>query len=267
MRRWIQRLAIALTLTLLFAAGAAWWAVQQTQHVPEFYEQAKRQLPRSTAEASRQLTEEVEELQNRVARLGWWKANFSDEEINAWLIEELPRKFPRLLASGASEPRIMIEDGRLLAAARYRNRRIDTVVSCELEVELTEQPNMLALRIKDLRAGALPLPLSKFRRGISKEAAKGGIDIRWDTTERGPVALVTVPSEHPKYVLSPVVVESVELQEGKLELFGHTGSLARESYRPKGPVYQFVSYQHREKRSDQPSRLSSRRDRRSDRIR
>ena len=257
MRRWIKRITIV--VSLLFVAGLVltWWAVEQTQHVPEFYAHASDRLPESTVKASQHLEAEVEQLQSQVARQGSWNASFSVPEVNAWLIEELPRKFPKWLAKGASEPRIAIEDGRLLAAARYKDRRIDTVISCELEVELTEQPNMLALRINKLRAGALPLPLSKFAIGISKEAAKGGIDIRWDVTETGPVALVSVPSEHPEYVLSPVIVESIQLIDGTLELSGHTGPLAHETYRPNGPVHRFVSYRPGSKRKRQTASLPS----------
>lgn len=267
MRRWIYRITITGLGALMIGIGAAWWAVRQTKQVPEFYARATNSLPESTEQASRQLAAEVEQLQSDASRAGSWRASFSADEINAWLIEELPAKFPQLLAKGASEPRIVIEDGRLLAAVRYRNRRIDTIVSCELKVELTEQPNMLALRVDQLKAGALPLPLSKFLRGISKEAAKGGIDVRWDATEAGPIALVMVPSEHPKYVLNPVIVESVSLVDGGLILAGHTGPQARESYRPSGPVHRFVSYRHSDNRRHQPSRLSSRRDRSPTKIR
>ena len=255
MRRWIKRIAIAATLLLAIFLTAGWWAVEQTQHVPEFYARATKPRSDSTARASRHLAAEVEKLQSSVAKTGFWNADFSDGEINAWLIEELPKKFPRLLAKGASEPRIVIEDDRVLAAVRYKNRRIDTVISCELEVELTEQANMLALRVKDLKAGLLPLPLSNFLKGISTEAAKGDIDIRWDVPDSGPVALVTVPSEHPRYVSKPVIVESVQLVEGTLILSGHTGPMAHESYNPRGPVYRFVSYRPGEKNNLQ--RLSS----------
>lgn len=259
MRRWIKRIAIALTPLMVTGLAAAWWAVQQTQHVPDFYTRATETPSSETVRASRQLTAEVEQLQVDAAMVGSWHATFGDDEINAWLTEELPKKFPQLLAKGASDPRIIIEDDRVLAAVRYKNHRIDTVISCELEVELTEEPNMLALCVKHLKAGALPLPLSNFLRGISKEASKGDIDVRWDVTEAGPIALVTVPSEHPRYVCNPVIVESVQLVDGALILSGHTGPLARESYRPLGPVYRFVSYRPGESRNRQGSQLSSRR--------
>ena len=114
---------------------------------------------------------------------------------------------------------------------------------------------MLAVKVSGLKAGALPLPLNKFLKGISKEAATGGIDVQWDMNESGPIALVTVPSEHPRYVISPVTVESVELTDGRLRLAGHTGPLAHQSYQPQGPIYRFVSYRHESSRKLKQIRL------------
>jgi hypothetical protein len=259
LRRSIQLAICLASVGIILLTCGGWWAIEQTQQVPEFYSRAIEASPESTEAASLHLQQEVEQLQSDAAKVGSWSASFSDDQINAWLIEELPRKFPQLLASGASEPRIVIEEGRLLAAVRYRNRRIDTVISCELTVELTEQPNMLALKVNHLMAGALPMPLNNFLRGITHEAAKGDIDIRWDETSDGPIALVTVPSEHPGYARTPVIVESVQLVEGNLLLAGHTGALAQESYQPVGPIHQFVSYRPADHRNRQDARLSSRR--------
>lgn len=260
MPRWIERITVSLIVLGLAGLAITWWAVQQTQQIPTFYSEASLATSKETVEASRALEDKVEQLQSSAAKRGSWRAGFSDSHINAWLLEELPKKFPRLLASGASEPRIVIENGRVLAAVRYQNGRIDTVISCEIEVKLTEQPNMLALHVQKLKAGALPLPLNKFLSGISKEASRGEIDVHWDMTESGPIALVTVPSEDPRYVLSPVIVESVRLVSGSLMLSGHTGSLAHQSYRPIGPVYQFVSYRPTKNRKVHVPSFSSLRD-------
>ncbi|NND99679.1 MAG: hypothetical protein HKN47_20365 [Pirellulaceae bacterium] len=253
MRRWTKRIAVALVLFAVIGSLASYWAIQQTKYVPEFYSRASQRLPAQTIEASQRLQHGVEKLRNDAGQLGSWRASFSDAEINAWLVEELPKRFPRLLKRGVEDPRIVIEDGRVLVAARYKDRRFDTIVSFEVEAELTEQANMLALRLKNLRAGALPLPLSKFVKGITREAARGNIDVRWDMTETGPIALVTVPRDDPRFVMTPVIVESLRLAEGDLILSGHTGALAEKAFSPRGPIYRFVSYRHSDRHSRQKS--------------
>ncbi|MEM9587536.1 MAG: hypothetical protein AAGA03_09660 [Planctomycetota bacterium] len=242
MRRWLTRIGWGFGVMSILVGLISLWAVRQTRHVPEFYANATEADPVELERSRDEMVAAVDRLREQAGRIGSWDASFSDQRINAWLTKELPRKFPRLLAKGARDPRVVIEDGKILAAVRYESSQLDTVISCEVAVELTEEPNMLAVRLHHLKAGALPLPLSQFLKGISTEAARGELDIRWDQTEEGPVALVTIPSEHPLYVSKPVVIESVRLEPGWLKLSGHTGELAKQGYRPRGQVHEFVSY-------------------------
>lgn len=243
-------------LTCVCVIGTGLWIQAQSKVVPDFYTQAKKIQPLPSIMASENLQSEWKRFQSDRSRRGRWNTALSDQQVNAWLVEELPRAFPRLLAYGAKEPRIKVEDERILAAVRFCRGQIDTVISCEVTVELTEQPNMLAVRLFNLRAGAIPLPLNKFVRGISKEAAKGGLDIDWDFTESGPVALVTIPSEDPRYDASPVVIESVNLVRGAMVLAGHTGDISAEEFKPVGSTHEFVSYHPRLHRRAQALRLN-----------
>ena len=259
MRRWIFRITFAAAIAIGTVAFASWWAIRQTRQVPEFYSRAGQRLPERTREASRRLSEDVVKLRDDVARIGAWQAVFSDARINAWLVEEFPKQFPKLFARGASDPRVLIEDDRMLVAARYKDHRFDTVVSCEVTAELTEEPNLIAVRVNNLRAGALRLPLNPFLKGITREAANGDVDIQWDFTETGPVALVTIPREHPDYVCGPVIVQSLQLRDGRARLAGHTGPLAHKIFDPDGPIHRFVSYRRPDTRSrHDPTDSSSR---------
>jgi len=259
MRRWILGISLATGVVVGASIFASWWALRQTQYVPEFYSQAEKELPHETREASQRLSEDVVRLKDDAAKVGSWQAIFSDHRINAWLVEEFPKKFPSLFARGASNPRVVIEDGRVLVAARYKDHRIETVISCEVSAELTEEPNLIALRVNNLRAGALPIPLQPFMNGITHEAASGDVKVQWDMTDSGPVALVTIPSEHDNYVCSPVIVESLQFFNGQAWLAGHTGPLAHQVFAPDGPLYQFVSYRQPESRNqDDPAALPSR---------
>lgn len=243
MHKWLMRIGSVLFLFALAAACVAYWALRQTRSVPEFYRLAHAAVPDNPAEASQQLEDRVEQLQADVRKTGKWQAEFTDDEINAWLLTILPEEFPNLMPVGASDPRVVIADDKLRVAAKYRNKRIDTVVSLDLRVEITPQPNMLAVRLENLRAGALPLPVARFAKGISREASRSDLEVLWDkeSLEEGPVALVTIPSEHDRFVESPVIIESVRLRDGVLALSGRTGERAREAFRPQGPMYRFAS--------------------------
>ncbi|SMP57045.1 hypothetical protein SAMN06265222_105252 [Neorhodopirellula lusitana] len=236
---------LGVAMVLSIAVGAStWWIWSQSRQVPEFYTRARNQSGPVGEIARNTLQLDVDRARDEAARRMFWNASFSEEEINAWMQAELPDRFKRLSTRGVSAPAIAIENGQLFAAARYRSKRWDTVVSCKLSVEMTEEPNMLAIALSDLKAGALPLPLEPFVRRISKEAAMGDLDIRWDFTDRGPIALVTVPKDEPRFIFQPLVIESIRLVAGQLQLGGRAGTEAPVEYSPRGSVHQFVSYRN-----------------------
>ncbi|EMI44109.1 hypothetical protein [Rhodopirellula sp. SWK7] len=251
--RWVRITLGIVSVCVLLFSGASWWAVSQSRQVPEFYSRARNQSGPIAEIARNQLEHDVEEVRRQTQQGRFWKTSFSEEEINAWLQSELPERFGRLFAHGVSDPAIALENGQLFAAARYTSKRWDTVVSCRLSVEMTEEPNLLAIALSDLKAGALPLPLEPFVRKISKEAAMGDLDIRWDFTETGPIALVEIPQEDPRFVIKPLVIESVNLIAGQLQMAGRVGSEASDEYQPRGPVHRFVSYRHAERRREHDS--------------
>jgi len=249
MVRWVKRIGITVLTILFLTSLTGWWLFRQSRVVPEFYQQATQLSHPDTEAGSHKLEANVAKLQEDASKPGSWEASFSEDDINAWLINQLPLKFKQLQTAGARDPRISIQQDHLLAAARYTDARLDTVISCELHVELTEEPNLLAVHIRELKAGAISLPISQFVDGVSTEAAKGGVQIRWDLTEPGPTALVQVPSEHAGYAYSPVIIESIQMIDGAIILSGHTGTKAEDCYEPRSPVHQFVTYRHSDKRN------------------
>lgn len=241
MKRWLRR-AITLLLLLAICGGSfAWWALLQSRQVPDFYAKATQLKRADVAKMNETMKQDVEKLQDSAAQPGSWQATFTAEQINAWLTQQLPIEFPKMLPVGAEEPRIVIENDRVVAAVRFKNSHIDTVISLVMKVKLTDKANVLAVRIEHLRAGSLPMPIQRFLRGISAEAKKSNVEVVWDIDETGPVALVTVPSAHPRYVTTPVIIESVSLDAGNVELSGHTGPEAWQAYRPRSPIYQLAS--------------------------
>lgn len=250
MVQWVKRIGIIVLTLLIFASLWVWWLFGQTRAVPEFYQQAT-QLKHPDPEAgSYQLEAKINKLQRDAAKLGSWEASFSEDDINAWFIKQLPIKFRHLQTAGAKDPRISIRRNHLLAAARYTDAGLETFISFELHVELTEIPNLLAVHIRKLKAGAVSLPISQFIDavsidGVTAEAAKEGVQIRWVHTVSGPTAFVQVPSEHTGHAYSPVLIESIQLIDGAIILSGHTGikiEACEACYEPRSHFHQCVTY-------------------------
>lgn len=239
--RLIKRLILVSVLLAVSVAATARWAHHQSQKVPEFYERAIESPPSvNLAQSSEQLEANVQQLQDDVAQVGRWEATFSAEQINAWLIEQLPQRFPMLKTRGLQDPRIVIEDGVLKVAARFKDDRLDAVLSCELSVRVTDHPNRLAITVHAIRAGALPLPISQFKERIKKITSKTMMNLQWETRDGQTVALVDVPSEYPGHIDKSVVIEAIELSEQQLKIGGQTGDPQSYAFAPQGPVYRLA---------------------------
>ena len=175
------------------AGGASWWAVSQSKQVPDFYTRARNQSQANVEIARNQLEHDVEQVRRQSLREGFWEASFGEEEINAWIQSKFPEQLSRSFVPGSPIPRLPSRTASCSSRPVTLSKTWDTIVSCRLSVEMTEEPNLLAIALSDLKAGALPLPLEPFVRKISKEAAIGDLDVRWDFTQNGPIALVKIP--------------------------------------------------------------------------
>jgi hypothetical protein len=198
-------------------------AFRAARHEPEFYQRALLMEPQQQQEAGEQLERSVLELHNNVRKPGRWEAVFTDEQLNGWLSRDLEIKFPQLLPTGVSAPRIALDPQQARIACRYETPKINTVVSLALEVHLTDEPNVVAIRVRKARAGALPLPLKGFLDRIADVALQSGLVLRWAQEDGDPVALFKIPSEHEDYLTQGVFLESVELRDGAVYLAGRSG--------------------------------------------
>ncbi|SRR6056297_1389046 len=254
--RLVKRLLVIGVVASLSFLLAARWAFRQSQKIPEFYRQAIAAAPpENLAESSRELEQRVEKLHAEVAQTGTWSAEFDADQINAWLAAELPKRFPSVQAKGLQDPRVMISEGKLTLAARFNNQRIDAVLSCDLTAQLTEQPNRLAVRIDNLRVGALPLPLSQFKQLIAKAASRLRLNVSWEESDDEETVAIVELADHDSADGDPAVheqddptaqaerftIELIELREAALVVAGQSGDTAHQAFNPQGPIYSIAS--------------------------
>ena len=101
------------------------------------------------------------------------------------------------------------------------------VLSAAGDIDLTEEPNQVAIRILSVRAGALPVPLARFLDEIAERAASSGLPLEWTEIEGDPVALLTLPLDREEFRGKQLLVEELRLEEGAIVVGGKTddGSL------------------------------------------
>ena len=213
-RRWLF-VSLALAVLLAGGAGALYMA---SNHVPAFYAEALNPAPAVDSQSGREMKRGVTALAGETLRGGRWRATFSDKQINGYLAVDLPEKHPRLLPKNIRDPRVSIRKNEASIGWRAEGRW-PAVYSLTI-VPYVARPNVLAVRILRIRAGALPVPLGEVVDGLSTAARKAGLKLQWQQTDGDPVALIELPSDQDSD--KHLVLDEVELTDGAIVIAGHT---------------------------------------------
>lgn len=217
MPKWLRiLLAIAVVLAVVVAIGgyAVWRGVQ---YVPEFYQQAVDVEPTHQQADCDAVLKKATALASDLKRSRPWQATFSESEINGWLAVDLVKNYAGCLPASIRDPRVTIAPDRVTVACRYREGRINTVLWLSLDVYL-EAPNVVALRVRKARAGALPLPLDDVLKQIGQATGRLHWRIEWQQADGDPVAVVTIPP-HGKDQKAVELTE-IRLDQGEIHLAG-----------------------------------------------
>jgi hypothetical protein len=205
---------------LLIAVTVLVWMDRAVHHVPSFYRQALRVDPKVQERSSTEFLQQAASLVSEAPKTGAWHAVFTQEQINGWLAVDLMKNHRGLLPEGVSDPRVQITPTEVTLACQYDKGKISTVFSLQLEVYLAD-PNVIALRIQQARAGAVPLPLDQILAGFSTAAQRASLQLAWKQTDGDPVALLTLPSLVSDDDLL-LRLDTLELGAGELRLGGQT---------------------------------------------
>lgn len=219
MRTVWRRLLYAALAVLVLVLGFLGWAYRATQQAPEFYVR-QLELEAFQKRAGDALEKQALQLNSQIRKSERWQARFTAEDINGWLAVDLPQKFPQALPSDVQSPRVAIDPEMIQLACKVESPRFSSVVSLGLQPYVTSEPNVIALRVKQLAAGSLPLPLSQYMEQITEQCAKSGLPLRWTEEEGDPVALVTLPLEPKDFQDRQVRLEQIELAQGEIILSG-----------------------------------------------
>ncbi len=220
MRRLIFLSSIVAVLAV--AAISAVVVFRASQSVPSFYSAALAVEPQDQREACDAFVAEATALAGDLSEPGHWESLFTAEQVNAWLALELSTNYPELLPAELSDPRISLSAGEATIGCRYHAGDIQTVLSLAFDAYLQE-PNVVAVRIRRARAGALPVPLGQVLDSISHAARELNLRLEWRKAQGDPVALITVPQPHDSSG-APFSLDLLEVRDGELFVAGTVGS-------------------------------------------
>ena len=215
-KRWTIAASVLATLALLPVVG--WLSLT---HQPRFY-RAMKALPRAQREArAKHFVANSLQLRNDISNERAWAAEFTDQEVNAWLAEDLMTHFADQIPPEVHEPRIAFEHDRVTFAFGLDRGPIRSVIWVVARISVPED-NVLALAIEKVRAGVIPLPIGRVIGPLTAAAQDRGLDVRWEPGEDPPVALIRY---RPDGGRADVVLQKLTVRQGKIHFSGRSDRL------------------------------------------
>lgn len=202
-------------LLVIALLGSAWWA---SRSVPEFYAEALT-LPGTVEEQrneSDQLIRRSMKLADDIQFADEWAEQFTETQINSWLVHELPLKFAHVLPPSVSDPRIRISTTAVDLGFRYESSDWSGIVSVTFEPAVAED-HRLAFEIIAVRAGKLPIPVDMIIAEVAENMNLDGVEFEWARSAAGrDQLLIELPAEGDQ----PAVLEVLELDEKLVRIAG-----------------------------------------------
>ena len=224
-------LALATFLSLLSIGGFVLYSI--IRHEPNFYKTALLVAnDPNEGDKAKEFTSECFEFVGAVGTEKEWYAQFKEDQINSFFSEELDETgnknkfFPDYIRA----PRICLEPDRLRLAFRWGEGKLSTIISAELKLWLAkDEPNVVAIQVYSLKAGALPISLLSMFDKISDTARQNGIEVSWYRHQGKPVAVVRFQADQPRPTM---LLQALEIERGFLTLRGKN----MDSNRPEIPL-------------------------------
>jgi hypothetical protein len=212
----------SLIILVALAAGVGITLYVLLHHEPEAYVAAEVPPgPERESEAD-EFTGKALALYNQIQCATDWAGEFSEQQINSYLAEDFlkPAKRPFKLPVEIRDPRVVLRPGQLLVGFRYGDGELSTVISLQAKVWLPRrEPNLIAIEIEQLRAGAMPVSVKSLQQQIDEAARKENIDVQWYRNEGNPVAIVRLQADRRD---PSVILKDIEIRQGTLVVKGRT---------------------------------------------
>jgi hypothetical protein len=204
---------------VLIVPGLAWLSLT---HEPTFYRALVANVPREQREAkAKHFVASSLQLRNDISNERDWQAVFTDQEVNAWLAEDLITHFADQIPTEVHEPRVAFATDRITLAFQLDRGPIRTVIWVVAKARIPED-NVLELTFEKIRAGVIPISIERFIDPITAQARDHGIDVHWSREDDMPVATFRFGPDHGR---SDIVLERLSVRQGLIRLAGRSERL------------------------------------------
>ena len=227
-KRW-KILGAVLGLALAIPA-AGWFCLT---YEPSYYrEMTSLSVPRRQIEdRAKHFVAQSLQLRNDICNEPLWEAVFSDQEVNAWLADDLVTHFADQLPPQVSEPRVLFESGRVILAFRLERGGLSSVITVVARPRIPAD-NTVELTLEKIRAGILPVPADRVLDRIIEMGHAYGVDVVWQKVDGYPVVQLRYS---PNRQRDDVRLNEVEIRTGQIRLAGRSDRTRGAFYTPRLP--------------------------------
>jgi hypothetical protein len=205
----------------IFLLGGGTALTALFRHQPAFYNQAVQEPGKARKQYSGEFITHFGEFCEDVHSAVAWNAHFEEKWVNSFFDEQFVDSgwAEKILPEGISAPRISIRSDKIRLAFRYDIGFVDTVISIDLRMWLTKEPNVVALELQALHAGALPIAAQSLLERVSEAARQNNIEVTWYRYHGNPVALLRFQADQDH---ATIRLEQLALHEGAIDIAGHS---------------------------------------------
>ncbi len=206
---------VSILALILVVAGGFWISLT---HKPEFYREVVKVSHEQRARKAKRFVAQSLQLRNDICNEPTWEAVFSDQEVNAWLAQDLVTEFADELPPEVKEPRVLFELDRVTLAFELDRGPVNSIIWVVARPRVPD-PNVLELTIEKIRAGVLPVPADNTIDRIVAHVRAQGLDASWKRVDGLPVVQVRYT---PHFEREDVRLEQVQVRDGEIRLAGRS---------------------------------------------
>ena len=217
---------IVLGLTVLATIPLGIWFSLTYQ--PSYYRDIVFLTREQRAGKAKKFVAQSLQLRNDICNEPNWEAVFTDQEVNAWLAEDLVTHFANQLPPEVHEPRVLFELNRITLAFLLKQGAVQSVITVVARPRVPGG-NTVELTLEKIRAGILPVPADNVLDRIIEYARYHGVDAEWARKDGYPVVLMRYT---PNLAREDVQLEEVQIRSGKIRLAGRSDRAKGAFHRP-----------------------------------
>lgn len=155
----------------LTTIGAGLWIYRSVHSVPEFYTEIVEHEPPAEVRVQRavEVEQKTESLKEELKKQAGWTIEFTQDQVNSWLMERLPVEHLNALPPEIKNPLIKFEPNQFKLGARINTKDFQGVIAITATAEVKESSECI-LTIESVHAGTLSLPVESTVRKVLEQS-------------------------------------------------------------------------------------------------